>query len=110
MVEPNAAFFLNRLRTFWYKRDHWFHEQEEAPLVHDNLAAVARQYFTPERVTYLGGPAYFLILNSLILRLPLAAKKFVAPVASFLDDMYNRLPGSAPFPMFIAQWRRNNGD
>lgn len=105
MVEPNALFALNRLRELWYRKDHWFREQEEAPLVHATLADLARERFTPLEVRYLGGPAYFLILNSLVMRVPVSVKAAIAPALFLADDVYNRLPGIAPFPMFIARWR-----
>lgn len=109
MVEPNAGYVLNAVRRRWYKADRWFQEADEAPLHHGDLAAMAKESFEPLSVSYLGGPAYFLILNSLIVRLPLKLKAVVAPLAFAADDVYNRLPGGSPFPMFIARWRRRDG-
>ncbi|MCR6629436.1 MAG: class I SAM-dependent methyltransferase [Magnetospirillum sp.] len=106
MVEPNADFFLNAVRDFWYKKDKWFSENEEAPLHHDAIAKMAGPFFEPEKVAYLGGPAYFIVLNSLITRVPIGIKQRIAAPLFQLDDLYNRLPGRAPFPMFIARWRR----
>ena len=106
MVEPNARFVLNAVRNYWYRKDHWFQEDDEAPLVHDDIAALAAGKFAAEKVTYLGGPAYFLVLNSLITRIPVGAKAFLAATTFVIDDVYNRIPGQFPFPMFIARWRR----
>lgn len=106
MVEPNADFMLNRLRVAWYKADRWFQAQDEAPLRHDHLVQLAGAEFVTRRVTYLGGAAYFLILNSLIMRFPLWLKRLLAPALFVADDIYNLLPGKAPFPMFIAEWKR----
>lgn len=109
MVEPNAEFMLNSLRMRWYKKDRWFQEQDEAPLRHSELMRRAGPGFSAMNVRYLGGPAYFIVLNSLILRLPLWLKRPLAPVLFLADNLYNMLPGKAPFPMFIAQWRRVAG-
>jgi SAM-dependent methyltransferase len=106
MVEPNAAFLLNAVRKLWYAEDKWFREQEEAPLYHNEISRMASGTFESDVVTFLGGPAYFLILNSLILRVPHALKKVIAKPLFLFDELYNRLPGSAPFPMFIARWHR----
>jgi SAM-dependent methyltransferase len=107
-VEPNAEFFLNQLRMSWYRRDKWFQEADEAPLRYETLLDLARPAFDAVSVRYLGGPAYFLILNSLILRLPIAAKRLLAGLTFLCDDVYNLLPGSSPYPMFISQWRRRD--
>lgn len=109
MVEPNAGYFLNTLRDRWYRTDHWFQAEEEAPLHHDAIAHMAQDYFEPLVIDYLGGPAYFLVLNSLIVRFPVRAKKIIAPIAFLMDDIYNRLPGRRMYPMFIARWRRHEG-
>lgn len=109
MVEPNAGYFLNALRNKWYRADHWFQTEEEAALHHDEIARMAQEWFEPLDIAYLGGPAYFLILNSLILRLPVRAKKVIAPIAFAGDDIYNHLPGTRMYPMFIARWRRREG-
>ena len=107
MVEPNAAFVLNAVRKAWYAGDKWFHEQEEAPLYHDEILRMTVGAFEGETVRFLGGPAYFLVLNSLILRIPRPLKRLMAKPLFLLDDVYNLLPGTAPFPMFIARWRRS---
>ncbi|HRO49500.1 MAG TPA: class I SAM-dependent methyltransferase [Hyphomicrobium sp.] len=107
MVEPNAGFILNAIRNYWYRKDRWFREEDEAPLVHDDIAALAAGKFVAEKVTYLGGPAYFLVLNSLITRIPVGAKAFLAAATFVVDDVYNRIPGQRPFPMFIARWERD---
>nr|WP_316656130.1 class I SAM-dependent methyltransferase [uncultured Gellertiella sp.] len=106
MVEPNAGFILNAVRNLWYKKDRWFRAEEEHPLFHDKILEMASGNFELIKVTYLGGPAYFLILNSLITRVPHRFKPLLAKPLMAIERLYNLLPGSAPFPMFIAQWRR----
>lgn len=106
MAEPNALYFLNRIRQIWYRKDKWFHEHEEEPLDASALLELAGGDFEQEELRYLGGPAYFLILNSLVTRIPARVKSLLAPALFRADDAYNRLPGAKPYPMFIARWKR----
>ena len=67
---------------------------------------MAAPYFQPFAVWHMGGPAYFLIYNSMIFRVPQKWKHFAVPVLFPLERAYNHLPGKVPFPYFIARWRR----
>ena len=106
MVEPNRDCWLEPLRRAWYKQDGYFEESTEGALSHDALAAAGREWFTVERVHYLGGPAYFLIYNSLVLRVPLRLKSMVASPLFAMERAFNLLPGRYPYPFFVARWRR----
>jgi SAM-dependent methyltransferase len=108
MVEPNAGFFLNAVRQHWYRKDRWFRAQEEHPLHHDEILAIASKDFRLVSVRYLGGPAYFLVLNSLITRVPYQLKPFLAKPLMWMERVYNKLPGTSLYPMFIAQWQRSD--
>jgi SAM-dependent methyltransferase len=104
MVEPNAQFFLNQARRRWYATDKWFRDEEEAAIDYGDLLKTAGTNFGELSVRYFGGPAYFLILNSLVTRVPLRLKPLIAPPLFVCDDVYNLLPGSMPFPAFFAKW------
>ena len=106
MCEPNAYCVLERLRKVWYKNDKYFEENTEEALYPDNILSQASDYFVGIEIKYLGGPAYFVILNSLILRIPFWMKKYIAPIFMFLEKIYNKLPGKSPYPFFIAHWKR----
>lgn len=108
MMEPNDQFLLSSIRRIWYRRDRWFEAETEAALKHDEIASRAQPYFVPERVHYFGGPAFYLILNSLITRVPLHLKPALAQVLLPMESIYNRLPGRAPFAAFLAVWRRSD--
>lgn len=108
LVEPNADFVLNGVRAWWYRRDRYFDAESERALDHGELAAAAAPYFAVEQIRFLGGPGYFVVLNSLILRLPRWAKDLVAPLFIHIDRAYNRLPGRRLFPYFVARWRRTD--
>jgi SAM-dependent methyltransferase len=105
-VEPSRDCWLEPLRRLWYRSDRYFEEQTEAAVSHDGLAEMGRAWFAPEHVRYLGGPAYFLIYNSLVLRIPLGAKRAIAGPLMAAERLTNRLPGRGPFPFFVARWRR----
>lgn len=104
--EPNADFFLNRVRATWYKADKYFEEDTERAIsLHElqKLFADKMQLIDSHAV---GGPAYIAILNSMILRIPLAMKRPLAKALYLTEVLYNILPGSAPYPAFISRWRK----
>jgi len=108
MMEPNDDFFLSSLRRIWYKKDQWFEADTEEALKHGELAGLGAPYFVPERVLYIGGPAFYLILNSLITRVPLGAKPALSSILFPIESAYNTLPGKGPFAVFLAHWRRTD--
>lgn len=107
MIEPNREFLFGRLRDVWYKRDRYFDETTERALAHDALLGMARSEFESEFVDFVGGPAYFTVLNSLVLRIPVTWKPVIARALFPFEHFYNSLPGRWPFPAFIARWRRH---
>jgi SAM-dependent methyltransferase len=108
MMEPNDEFILSFVRRIWYRHDKLFEADTEHALKHDELAELAKPYFIPEKVTYFGGPAFYLILNSLVTRMPLGAKPAIAAITFPIERTYNLLPGRAPFAGFLARWRRTD--
>lgn len=106
MQEPNRLFFLEAARRRWYRHDSAFDAAREAALDHDALLAIGAPWFQPRRVVYFGGPAYFAVLNSLALRLPLAWKPRLAPPLLAIERFWNRLPSRRMHAAFAAQWVR----
>jgi ubiquinone/menaquinone biosynthesis C-methylase UbiE len=106
MMEPSSDGVVERLRNRWYRRDHYFDAQTEHALSHDELLRLANGRFRAEVVRFIGGPAYFLILNSLILRVPLNAKPAVAAATWPLERAFNALNSRTAAAAFIARWRR----
>jgi len=104
MVEPNARFLLEGVRRAWYRADAYFDADTEQALDHDALVAAARGRFTPLDVEFIGGPAYFTVLNSLVLRIPKTVKSATAPFATAAERFYRRIRSPAAHPMFIARW------
>lgn len=68
-VEPNQL-FLNKIRKFWYKKDKFFDAEDEEAINHSRLFAEFGMGFTLLTLNYIGGPGFFLISQSMILRTP----------------------------------------
>ena len=106
MCEPNAQFFLEAVRKFWYKRDRYFQADTEEALSHDKILAMTNGAFEPVYLKNIGGPAYFFVLNSLIFRIPHSVKNIISPPLMLMENVYGLLPHTTFYPMFIAQWRK----
>ena len=106
MVEPNNEFFLESIRKIWYQLDSSFESETEAALNHNQLLDLARNEFELVSLEYGGGPASLLILNSMIFRIPIRIKKFLAPPLFFIERLWNKLPFARAHNHFIAVWRR----
>ena len=108
MMEPSADCWLEGLRKLWYRKDRFFDAPTEEALSHQRLLEMAAGRFTPERVHFIGGPAYFGILNSLVLRVPLSAKRWLAPLMFPPERAFNALNSRRLAPVFVARWRRTS--
>jgi SAM-dependent methyltransferase len=108
MMEPSADFALNVVRDKWYAADRYFDAPTEEALSHDALLKQASPYFEAEAVRYFGGLAYFLILNSLIMRVPLAAKPILWPIVKPVELALGNIPLPAMYPCFLAKWKRTS--
>ncbi len=106
MMEPNADFLLEGARRLWYRHDSYFDAETEHALSHDRILDLAEPYFRAIDVKHLGGPGYFLVLNSLILRMPKRVKAAMAQPLMAFDAAFNQLPGRRLFPYFLARWQR----
>ncbi len=106
--EPNASFLLQKIRDLWYRADKFFDAASERALTEDELIGAAADWFVPGQTLYLGGPAYFLVLNSLIFRVPLRAKATLAPLLFALENGWSRVPGSLAHPVIAGIWRRTD--
>jgi SAM-dependent methyltransferase len=108
IFEPSSEFLLHGLRRVWYRRDRYFDAETEEALSHRELARLAEDLFRVEKVYYMGGPGYFLVLNSLIFRMPHRVKADIARPLMFIDGIYNRLPSEPRlFPYFVARWLKH---
>lgn len=62
--------------------------------------------FDEKLVCHLGGPGYFVILMSLVLRIPLKAKPIIAPAFMQIEKLWNRIPVRQAHAIFVAQWKK----
>lgn len=106
MMEPNADYFLEPIRKFWYKKDKYFESDTERALKHDEILKIGKNHFKLVDVQYCGGIAYFLIFNSLIFRMPKSLKKILKSILFKQEALFNKLPGKLPFAYFLAKWKK----
>lgn len=106
MMEPNADFLLEGLRKIWYRLDSSFQADSEQALCHSSLFARAEPWFGHPQVSYIGGPAYFLILNSMIFRLPKSLKAVLAKPLMAFEHTWKRADSPRLNPIFLARWQR----
>ena len=106
MFEPNKEYFLQWARRVWYGMDTYFDADSEDGLSHSHLLRLAAEQFSCESVRYFGGPAFFLVYNSLVFRVPHGLKRSISRPLTLMERLYNRLPGRAPFTSFTAHWQR----
>jgi len=108
MMEPNSDYLLEAFRRIWYRLDRLTDADTERALDHQELVELAQLYFEPQLVVYFGGPAYFFILNSMMTRVPLGLKPYIAPTLFSIESLYNHIPGRWAYPVFLAQWLRTD--
>ena len=106
MFEPNRDYVLESVRQVWYRWDRYFDAANETALSHDALLQLAAGSFACERLRYFGGPAFFIVYNSLVFRIPHWTKNIISPGLIGAEALYNRLPGRALFASFTARWTR----
>jgi SAM-dependent methyltransferase len=106
MVEPNRDTFLEPVRRHWYRQDSYFESSTEGALSYQELAALGQRWFEPVWVRYMGGLAYFVVYNSLVLRVPPTLKRSVARPLMAFEQVTNTLPVKRLFPYFVARWSR----
>ncbi len=107
MSEPNADFVLEPLRKLWYRLDkQHFDAENEHALSHPKLARAHAGGLEPVSLRYIGGPAYFMLLQNWVLRVPNGTKRWLAPALMAGERLYHKLPGRLPFATFIACWQK----
>jgi SAM-dependent methyltransferase len=104
-MEPHSGSLPDIVRRFWYKHDHFFSDNE-ASIDLERLERDFSLRFTPIRVQHLGNIAFLLVLNSLIFRIPVPAKRFYSPALLALESAINKLQGKLTSCFVIAQWQK----
>ncbi len=83
-VEPPSGTIVDLLRKFWYRFDKHFAENEASVDLSFLRSKLASSFLRTE-FQFGGGPAYYLIFNSLVTRIPLWLKGWLARPLFFLD-------------------------
>jgi SAM-dependent methyltransferase len=104
-MEPHTGSLPDLIRRFWYKHDHFFSDNE-ASIDFRELESAFGSHFTFKKVKYLGNLAFLLVFNSLIFRIPLAAKRFYSPFLMWLEPLLNKLQGKASSCFVVGQWQK----
>lgn len=104
--EPSSRYLLEGLRKIWYRRDALFDAENEAALDDRALSRMMAGRLERESISYGGGPGYFLVLNSLIFRVPLKLMRIYAAPLVTLETLWNVLPLPSLHAYFVAQWRK----
>jgi len=104
--EPHSGSLYDGIRKLWYRFDrNIFAENEESVDVEGLKARYAARFdFQVER--YLGSVAYFLVAQSMVLRIPLAAKKYYAPIAFLFESLLSPFMGRRTAPLVTCRWQK----
>jgi ubiquinone/menaquinone biosynthesis C-methylase UbiE len=81
LIEPHAGSLPDFFRKLWYSLDRRNFAPNEASIDIDRLQADNRQHFEFIARRYFGSFGYLFLINSMILRMPRALKKALAPLA-----------------------------
>ncbi len=103
--EPHACSIVDKARQVWYKTDGFFMENEAA-IDYVRLTRDFSCYFDVVGTEYFGNFAYYLIYNSLILRVPLSVKKIISPLFFFVESRIQPFQTHFFSSYVIAQWRK----
>lgn len=107
LAEPHAGSVLDILRRFWYRRDALFGKNEAAVDL-DALKWRFRGSFVTEMESYIGGPGYLLVLNSMVFRVPIWLKRFYSPAFLCMESFMGRFQKKSLSCYALARWRKRS--
>lgn len=105
--EPHTGSLADAARRFWYRHDSLF-EENEAAVDFKDLMRRNSQRFDFVTTRYSGGPAYLLVFNSMVFRVPLSWKARYARPLLWLERRLERIQGKRMSCFVMAQWRKKN--
>ncbi|MEI8342231.1 MAG: class I SAM-dependent methyltransferase, partial [Verrucomicrobiota bacterium] len=88
--EPHAGSLPDVARKLWYRLDPIFEEGEGAVDVDSALKALGGQCTEVSR-TYTGGPAFLLILNGNVFRIPINVMDGISPFVLRLESLHSKV-------------------
>lgn len=103
--EPHTGSLADAARRFWYRHDRLFVENEAAIDLDDLMRRNADRFeFVTTR--YSGGPAYLLVFNSMVFRVPLSWKARYTRPLLWLERRLERIQGKHTSCFALVQWRK----
>jgi SAM-dependent methyltransferase len=107
MIEPNSKFILEPIRKFWYSGDKKMFSENEGALDPNEIIKNCKNNFQLVDISYVGGPAFFFILQSMILRVPFRIKSIYSPLLLHIEKIYEYLfSNEKMFNSFILKLRK----
>ena len=103
--EPHAGAMADAARRLWYRFDPLFEENEAAVDI-DELVRLNRDRFDFVTLRYSGGPAYLLVYNSMVFRLPRSWKRYYTSPLLWLERRLERFQGKRTSCFALVQWRK----
>jgi SAM-dependent methyltransferase len=104
--EPHAGSLYDGIRNLWYSYDRSIFSENEESVDLEDMKIKNRSKFTYEVETYLGNFAYFFVLQSMVLRIPLSVKRYYAPLFMSIERLVSRVTGRRTTPLFSVRWRK----
>lgn len=104
-AEPHAGSLADLARQLWYRFDPLFEENEAGiDLPHLERGHAGRFEFVHTKHT--GGPAYLLVYNSMVFRVPAGVKRVISPPLLALERLVETVQTRRTACMVVCQWRR----
>jgi len=105
-AEPRRESLLDLARRIWYRLDRRTFAEEEAAI---DLQALKRHNvdrFAFQREVYFGGVGYFLVLNSMVFRIPVRWKPRLAPWCLKVESLLQPVQNKYIAPAVVCVWRK----
>lgn len=104
-AEPHQGSVFSRLRSFWYRHDSLFADNEAA-LDIEALKRDSAELFEFRSEQHVGSAAYLLVLNSMIFRVPLWLKRLYSPTLMRVEKMLSGFHTRTFSLAVVCQWKK----
>lgn len=102
-MEPYASPLLDPIRKLWYRVDPYFEAGSERALLPQELA---QHGLMLKRLHFGGGPAFYLVGNSMIFRMPKKVKQAISPSLLSIEPMFEKLLPKLLKGFFVAEYAK----
>ena len=104
-AEPHKQSLPDIFRSFWYKHDRLF-ANNEASIDLPRLKKDFAKHFNFETELYRGNIAYLLVLNSMVFRIPWALKRLYSPALLQVEALAESFQGRFLSCFVACQWQK----